>query len=106
MPTLGPFGPAAFGATFVVSPKLMAAMAREPLCVPDLPPSNIEIGAFLIVRAVDSEESHFHVADTVMHVPQLWEHLRLSTVEHRELCLRMNKSCCPIYPAVYTNEYV
>ncbi len=46
---LGPVRPAAGSATYVVSPGLMAAMAREPLRIPDLPPSNDEISAFLVV---------------------------------------------------------
>jgi hypothetical protein len=49
----------------------MAAMAREPLRVPDLPPSDDKIGAFLVIWAVDSEEGHFCVAEAVTRVPLL-----------------------------------
>ncbi len=68
MPAPGPVDPAASSATYAVSPRLMAAMAREPLYVLDLPPSDDEIGAILIVWAMDGKEGHFHVAEAVTHV--------------------------------------
>jgi hypothetical protein len=84
----------------------MAAMAREQVHVPELPPSDAEIGAFLILWAVDGEEGRFRVAEAVTREPLLRDYLGLSKTEHRELRLRMGKSCCPVYPVVYTNEYV
>jgi hypothetical protein len=59
----------------------MAAMAREPLHVPDLPPSNNEISAVLVIWAVDGKEGHFRMAEAVTHVPLLQKHLGLSAVE-------------------------
>jgi hypothetical protein len=81
-------------------------MAREQLHVPELPPSDAEIGAFLVLWAVDGGEGRFRVAEAVTRVPLLRDYLRLSEEEHRELYLCMGKPCCPVYPVVYTNEYV
>ncbi len=81
----------------------MAAMAREPLRVLDLPPSNDEIGALLIIWAIDSKEGRFCVAEVFTCIPVLQEHLYLSAVEQQELRLCMCKSCCPVYPAMYSN---
>ncbi len=83
----------------------MAAMAREPLRVPHLPPSDNEVGTFLVLWAMDSEEGCFRVAEAVVHVPLLQEYLRLSAAEHRELRLCMGKYCCPVHLAACTNEY-
>ncbi len=90
----------------MVLPELMAAMAREQLHIPELPPSNDEIGAFLVLWAVDGEEGRFCITEAVTCVPLLRNYLRLSKEEHRELRLRMGKSCCPVYSIMYTNEYV
>ncbi len=49
MPALGPVRLVTGDATYVVSPQLMAAMVMEPLRVLDLPPSDNEIDAFLVV---------------------------------------------------------
>jgi hypothetical protein len=84
----------------------MAAMAREQVHVPELPPSDAEIGAFLVLWAVDGEEGRFRAAEAVTREPLLRNYLSLSETEHRELRLRMGKSCCPVYPVVYTNVYV
>jgi hypothetical protein len=84
----------------------MAVMTREQLQVPELPPSDTKIGAFLVLWAEDGEEGRFQMAEAVMRIPLLRDYLRLSEAEHRELRLRMGKSCCPVYPVVYTNEYV
>ncbi len=65
----------------MMSPELMAAMAREPLRAPELPPPNDVVGAYLIHWAVDGEEDHFCVAEAVMRVSLLREHLCLSAVE-------------------------
>ncbi len=81
-------------------------MEREPLRVPELPPPDDVISAYLIHWAMDSKEGRFCVMEAVTHVPLLWEHLRLSAVEQQELRLCMGKSCCPVYPVVYANEYV
>jgi hypothetical protein len=83
----------------------MAAIAREQLHILELPPSDAEIGAFIVLWAVDGEEGRFRLAEVVTHVPRLQEYLRLSKAEDRELHFCMGKSCCPVYPVVYTNEY-
>ncbi len=75
-------------------------MAMEQLHIPELPPSNTEISAFLIFLTVDGKEGRFRVAEAVTHVPLLRDYLSLSEVEHRELRLRMGKSCCPVYPVM------
>ncbi len=90
----------------MVSPGLMAAMAREPLRFPELPPPGDVVGAYLVYWAVDGEEGHFRVAEAVTRVLLLQEHLPLSAVEHQELRLRMGRYCCPAYLSVYTNESV
>ncbi len=72
----------------------------------ELPPSTAEVGAFLVFWNVDGEEDCFRVAEAVTHEPLLRDYLRLSEAEHRELRLRMGKSCCPVYPVMYANEYV
>jgi ribosomal protein S4E len=84
----------------------MAATEREQLRVPELPLSDTEISTFLVLWAVNGKKGHFRIAEAVTLVPLLREHLRLSAVEQQELHLRMGKSCCPVYPAMYTNEYV
>ncbi len=89
-----------------MSPELMAAMAREQVHVPELPPSDAEISAFLVLWAVDGKEGCFRVAKAVTREPLLRDYLRLSEAEYRELRLCMGKSRCPVYPVVYTNEYV
>jgi hypothetical protein len=106
MPALGPVCLAASGATYVVSPELMAAMARESLHVPKLPPPGDMVGAYLVHWAIDGVEGRFHVAEAVTRVPLLREHLPLSAVEHHELHLRMGRYCCPAYLSVYANESV
>ncbi len=84
----------------------MAVIAREQVHVPELPPSDAKIGAFLVLWAVDGEEGRFCVAEAVTCEPLLRDYLGLSETEHRKLRLRMGESCCPVYPVVYTNEYV
>ncbi len=79
----------------MMSPELMAAMAREQVHVPELPPSAAEIGAFLVLWNVDGEEGRFHVAEAVTREPLLRDYLCLSEAENRELHLRMGKSRCP-----------
>ncbi len=73
----------------------MAAMAREPVHVPELPPSAAEVGAFLVLWKVDGGEGRFCLAEVVTRKPLLRNYLRLSKAEHRELRLRMGKSRCP-----------
>ncbi len=106
MPALGPVHPAASDATYVVSHELMAAMAREPLCVPELSFPGDVVSAYLVHWAVNGEKGYFRVAEEVTHVPLLREHLPLSAMEHQELRLCMGRYCCPAYLSVYTNESV
>ncbi len=70
------------------------------------PSSAAEVGAVLVIWTVDGEEGRFRVAEAVTRKPLLRDYLRLSEAEHRELRLRMGKSLCPVYPVVYTYEYV
>ncbi len=106
VPAPGPVRPAAGGATYVVSPELMACMVREPLRVQVLPPPIDVVGAYLVHWVLDGVESRFHVTEAVTPVSMLREHLPLCAVEHQELRLRMGRYCCPVYSSVYTDEYV
>ncbi len=106
VPIPGPVRPAAGGATYVVSPELMAAMAREPLRVPELSSPGDVVGAYRVHLAVDGEEGHFRVAEVVMRILLLREHLPLSAVEYQEFRLCMGRYCCPAYLFVYTNKSV
>jgi hypothetical protein len=90
--------------TYVVSPELMAAMEREQVHVPELPPTDDEVGAFHVLWAVEGEEGRFRVVETVTRHPLLREHLRLSAVEHPELHLRMGRYCCPVHSLRNANE--
>ncbi len=104
VPAPGPVRPAAGGATYVLSPELMAAMEREQLRISELPPSDAKVGAFLVLWAVDGEEGRFRVAEAVARVPLLREHLGLSAVEQQELRLRMGRFCCPAPSLRNANE--
>jgi hypothetical protein len=81
-------------------------MARDQVHAPKLPPSNAEIGAFLVLWAVNRKVGRFCMAKAVTREPLLRDYIGLSETEYRELCLRMGKFCYLVYPVMYTNEYV
>jgi hypothetical protein len=53
---------------------------------------------------VNGEESCFCMAEAVMRLPLLCEHLRLSVVEQQELLLCMSRFRCPVPSLKNANE--
>jgi hypothetical protein len=84
----------------------MTAMEREPLLVPDIPPSLYEVGALLVHWAVEGEESRFRLAVAVMCTSLLRKHLPMSDKEQRELCLHVGMYCGLVHSLKYTNKCV
>ncbi len=77
MPALGPVRPTGGGKNYVVSPELMATMAREPLLILNLP-SFDKVGAVLVHWATKDEAGRFCVVEAVVQTLLLREQLPMS----------------------------
>ncbi len=67
----------------------MVAKEREPLLIPELPAFLNEVSTHLVYWVIEGKEGSSRVAEAVVQIPRLWEHLPMSDKEQKELRLRI-----------------